>query len=164
MIVVVMGVTGAGKTTVGRALAKALHLPFQDADDWHPPANRAKLQCGLPLNDADRWPWLADLSQAIRQWEVGGGAVLACSALKKAYRDALTRHAPGARFVYLEGTSDAITERLRRRAAEGHPLVTGFEAILAGQFADLEPPEGAILVPVALSPDKAVEWIVEKLS
>src|SRR5688500_10102545 len=85
LIIIVMGVTGSGKTTLGRALAERLNLPFYDADDFHPDANREKLRNNIPLDDHDRWPWLKVLAQKLIEWERTGGAVLACSALKKSY-------------------------------------------------------------------------------
>src|SRR5512132_2298773 len=119
MIVVVMGVTGCGKTVVGSALAKSLGWPFLDGDDFHPPANVAKMASGTPLTDADRWPWLDRLAaEAGAILARGGNAVLACSALKQVYRDRLAARAkaPGdVRFVHLKGEYETIAKRLAAR-------------------------------------------------
>ena len=107
MVILLMGVTGSGKTTVGIALAEALHWQFVDADDFHPPANVAKMRAGVPLDDNDRTPWLAALRTAIDDWlQSKTHVVLACSALKQSYRDQLIFN-PDERLVYLRGSSDA---------------------------------------------------------
>jgi carbohydrate kinase, thermoresistant glucokinase family len=145
MILVVMGVTGSGKTVVGSALAQALGWPFLDGDDFHPPANVAKMASGTPLVDADRWPWLDRLAEeAGAILARGGSAVLACSALKKVYRDRLAAYAkaPGdVRFVYLKGDFDTIAARLAARKHRYMPA-----SLLASQFATLEEPADAIIV------------------
>jgi len=154
MIAIVMGVTGSGKTTVGRLLAEELGWEFADADDFHPPENIAKMSRGIPLNDEDRKPWLASLRAAIMNWSAEErSAVLACSALKKSYRLELEA-GPEVRFVYLKGNMELIVRRLRER--RGH---FADEHILAGQFADLEEPEGAIMVKI----DQPVEQIVAEI-
>ena len=112
MIIVLMGVCGCGKTTVGRALAQALGWSFHDADDFHPPANVAKMTAGQPLTDDDRWPWLASVAEAMQRIEAEeGNVVLACSALRQAYRERLAR-AGDVRFVHLQGDFDTISARL----------------------------------------------------
>ena len=116
MFVIVMGVTGSGKSTVGQSLANRLQLPFHDADAYHSPESREKMARDIPLSDADRWPWLERLSALAVSWERQGGAVLACSALKQAYRDVLVRHVAGARVVYLP--KDAITLNAQLPPAE----------------------------------------------
>jgi gluconokinase len=145
MIVVVMGVTGSGKTVVGSALAKSLGWPFLDGDDFHPPANVAKMASGTPLTDADRWPWLDRLADEARAILArGGSAVLACSALKQAYRDRLAAcaRAPGdVRFVHLKGDYETIAKRLAARKHRYMPAT-----LLASQFATLEEPADAIVV------------------
>lgn len=163
MIVIVMGVTGAGKTTVGRLLATQLGWQFADADDFHPPANVEKMRHGIPLTDEDRRPWLQRLQDEITTW-IGESrsVVLACSALKRSYRLELGV-GPEVHFVYLKGSKALITERLRLR--HGH---FADEKILAGQFADLEEPgegpgegskeDGAHIVTVDITP--APEQIV----
>jgi len=151
MIVVLMGVTGAGKTTVGRLLAASLGCEFVDADDYHPPANVEKMRAGRPLTDEDRWPWLARLNEAL-----GGraGAVVACSALKESYRRVLLNGLPDARLVYLRGTRPVIEPRLAGR--QGHYMNP---ALLDSQFATLEEPVGAIVVDVEEPPDAIVARI-----
>jgi gluconokinase len=158
MIVIVMGVVGAGKTTVGRLLAERLHFEFADADDFHPAANVEKIRQGIALNDEDRKPWLERLRSALTEWEATGkNVVLACSALKKSYRKEL-EVGPQVRFVYLKGSSELIVERLRAR----HGHFAG-EAILASQLADLEEPQGAVTVDIAATPETIVAEIREKL-
>ena len=140
MIAIVMGVTGSGKTTVGRLLAEQLGWAFADADDFHPRANVEKMERGIPLNDADRGPWLERLRVQIMNWIANGqNGVLACSALKRTYRQELSV-GPEVRFVYLKGSPEMIAQRLRLR--RGH---FADEKILPGQFADLEEPESAMI-------------------
>jgi len=158
MIVIVMGVTGSGKTTVGQLLAERRGWEFADADDFHPPSNVEKIRRGLSLNDHDRKPWLQRLGRAITDWIAEGrNVVLACSALKRSYRRAL-EVGPEVRFVYLKGSADLIAERLRSR----HGHFAG-EQILAGQFADLQEPEGAVIVEIAATPPEIVAEILQKL-
>jgi gluconokinase len=156
-VLVLMGVSGSGKTTVGALLAGRLGWPYAEADAFHPQANVAKMAAGHPLTDEDRWPWL----QAIGAWIDGQIArrepgVVTCSALKRKYRDVLRR--PEVQFVYLEGTIDLIGRRLAAR--QGH----FFRAeMLASQFADLEPPvpdEGVVSVPIAGTPAEIVDAIL----
>ena len=154
MIWLVMGVTGCGKTTLGRALADRLKIPFYDADDFHPPKNREKLLQDQPLTDADRQPWLEDLAVQMPAWDKAGGAVLACSALKNSYRQILAGSAVAMRVVWLEISPDQAKERLMSRK---HDLVGKFEKILQGQFADLEAPRSAVVVPAILPTDRQVE-------
>ena len=146
MVVVVMGVTGAGKTTVGRLLARELGCDCLDADDYHPAANVAKMRAGEPLTDDDRAPWLARL-------------VLACSALKASYRDRLVAGLPGSRIVYLRGTKALIAARLEAR--RGHYMNP---ALLDSQFAALEEPGGAIVADVGPAPEAIAAAILERLA
>lgn len=143
MIIVLMGVCGAGKTKVGKALAAALGWPFLDADAFHPPANKAKMAAGIALTDEDRWPWLdrivVELRRAVEQ---GGHAVLACSALKEAYRQRLA-HAGDVRFVYLKGSYEALAARLAKRTHEYMPA-----SLLSSQFATLEEPADALVIDI----------------
>ena len=158
MIVIVMGVVGAGKTTVGRLLAEQLHWQFADADDFHPQANIEKIRQGIPLTDDDRKPWLESLRAAVLRWITEERSVtLACSALKRSYREQLDA-GPQVRFVYLKGTPQLIAERLRARA--GH---FAGEQILSSQFADLEVPNDAITVDIAATPPEIVAGIRQKL-
>ena len=157
MVLVVMGVVGSGKTTVGRLLAERLGWRFADADDFHPASNVEKIRHGIPLDDQDRVPWLSALRAAIEQWNADGrNAVLACSALKERYRNEL--RAGAVRFVYLKGSRELILNRLRSR--HGH---FASESILASQFADLEEPQDAITVTIDDSPDVVVAEITDKL-
>lgn len=142
MIVVVMGVSGAGKTTLGQRLAARLGCAFVDADDHHPAANVAKMSAGVPLEDADRWPWLDALNVRLRSQP--GEAVLACSALKQAYRDRLCAGIDDLRLVYLAASIDQIRARLRARQHRYMPA-----SLLESQFATLEPPGNAITIDVA---------------
>ena len=158
MIIVVMGVTGSGKTTVGTKLAARLGWLFADADDFHSAANKDKMHRGIPLTDADRFPWLAAMHEQIAKWIAAKqNAVLACSALKQIYRRQLW-DGPGVRFVYLKGSYDLIAERLCAR--KGH---FADEHILAGQFADLEEPGDAIVVDISASPDEIASEICRRL-
>jgi len=154
VVLVVMGVSGSGKSTVGAALAAVLGWRFLDADDFHPPANVAKMAAGTPLTDADRWPWLDRLVAEMRGiLAQGGSGVLACSALKAAYRERLAR-AGDVRFVYLEGDIDTIGARIAARRHEYMPA-----SLLASQFATLEPPRDAFVVDVRLAVDEQVARI-----
>lgn len=158
MIVIVMGVTGAGKTTVGNLLAQQLGWEFADADSFHSPANVEKIRRGIPLSDADRAPWLAALRQAIENWVAEHkDVVLACSALKKSYRDELFVD-DEVKFIYLKGSYDLIRQRLRER--HGH---FASEKILASQFADLEEPGDAFMVDINQSPEQIVAAIKQGL-
>jgi len=158
MVVIVMGVVGAGKTTVGSLLAQQLGWTFADADDFHPQGNVEKIGRGIPLTDEDRQPWLerlrAEITTSIAH---GRNVVLACSALKRSYRQQLET-GPEVRFVYLQGSADLIAERLRSR--QGH---FASEQILASQFAELEEPETGVTVGITSSPPEIAAEIREKL-
>ena len=159
VIVIVMGVVGAGKTTVGRLLAEQLGWRFADADDFHPPSNVEKIRHGIALSDDDRQPWLERLRASITDWiAAGDNVVLACSALKSSYRQEL-EVGPEVRFAYLRGSADLIAGRLRAR--QGH---FAGEQILASQLADLEEPDRAVIVDIAATPQQIVAEIRKKLS
>ena len=159
MIVVVMGVSGAGKTTVGMALAARSGWTFLDADDFHPPGNVAKMAAGTPLVDEDRWPWLDRLNSELREFEARGeSAVLACSALKEAYRARLLNGVAQARLVFLRGDFELIRERAEARQHRFMPAV-----LLASQFETLEPPADALRVDAALAVPQAVDAILRAL-
>ena len=159
MVIVVMGVSGSGKTTVGKLLAEALGAEFAEGDAYHPPQNVEKMRRGIPLEDADRWPWLERLSAEIDRWLAAGKiVVLACSALKQHYRDVLTKGRPGVRFVYLKGDDALLHARLERR--RGHYMPA---SLLASQIAALEEPADAITVDVAGSPEAIASEILAKL-
>lgn len=158
MVLVIMGVVGSGKTTVGRLLAKQLGWEFADADDYHSSANIEKIRHGIALTDADRAPWLERLRAEIARWiSTGENAVLACSALKRSYRDEL-RAGVEVEFVYLYGSVEVIEQRLRER--HGH---FADDKILASQFADLEEPETGLCVSIAQAPEQIVAEIRQKL-
>ena len=160
MQVVVMGVTGVGKTTVGRLIAERLGARFVDADDFHPPQNVAKMHAGIPLDDDDRQPWLAALNAHLKEAaRRGEGVVLACSALKSAYRERLKEGVPGLRFVHLVGTRELIAERLRARS--GHYMNP---ALLDSQFATLECPEDALTVDVGPTPQELANAVCADLA
>ena len=146
MIVVLMGVCGCGKSTIGQPLAAELGWRFLDADEFHPEANVAKMAAGTPLTDEDRWPWLDRIAAELRGILDGGGhAVLACSALKAAYRERI-RAAGDVRFVHLSGDFDTIAARLAARKHRYMPA-----SLLASQFATLEPPGDAMQVDIRMS-------------
>jgi gluconokinase len=159
MIVLMMGVCGCGKTTTGEALAAALAWPFFDADDFHPPANVAKMAAGLPLDDADRWPWLDRIADEMRGILARNGhAVFACSALKQAYRDRLQR-AGDVRIVYLKGDEALIASRLSTRQHRYMP-----PTLLASQFAALEEPHAALAIDIREPVPRQVAHIVDELA
>ncbi|MCY3665454.1 MAG: gluconokinase [Gemmatimonadetes bacterium] len=148
MVIVLMGVTGSGKTTVGEQLAQQLGWAYYDADDFHPEANVRKMANGTPLTDEDRWPWLETLSAAIGQWvRAEQGAILGCSALKQSYRDILVRGRPGVQIVHLKGPRALIAQRLETRQHRYMPA-----SLLDSQFATLEEPRDALSVDIGPSP------------
>lgn len=157
-VVVLMGVCGSGKTEIGRRLAARLGCDFLDGDDFHPPENVAKMRAGTPLVDADRWPWLDSLAAEIgARLAAGRGAVVACSALARRYRDRLGLARPGVVLVHLDGSRDLLAARLSSR--QGHFMPPG---LLDSQLATLERPaadERAIVVDVADPPDAITERI-----
>jgi gluconokinase len=160
MILIVMGVAGCGKSTVGRALAARLGWPFYDGDDFHPPANVAKMSRGIPLTDADRAGWLDALADVARRaLEADQSAVLACSALKQRYRDQLRVDPARVRFIYLKGSYADLHARLLTRT--DHFMKPG---MLESQFAALEEPADALLVDIRLPVEQAVEQIVRNLA
>ena len=157
-IIFVMGVSGCGKTTVGKMLAGKLSVPFFDGDDYHPEANIIKMRAGKPLDDSDRCGWLKALNRLAID-NAAGGAVIACSALKKAYRKILFEELEGRyRFVYLEGSYESIMDRLGKR--QGHFMPA---ALLKSQFEDLEEPDECIRVPIEPAPAEIAEIILEKM-
>ncbi len=158
VIAVVMGVAGSGKSTIGRALADELGAEFLEGDKFHPAANIAKMSRGEPLTDADRWPWLDRLADELARARSGGrSAVLASSALKRAYRDCLRRGVPDLRLVYLKGDKTVIGERLRAR--KNHFMPAG---LLDSQFAALEEP-GADEAPIVIDVTPPLETLVGRL-
>jgi gluconokinase len=159
MIVVLMGVAGSGKTTVGRILAKELGWTFHDADDYHPPANIAKMRRGIALNDEDRKPWLRTLALLIDATRARGeDMVLACSALKHAYQEYLGHDRDEVKYVELEGSPELIRQRLEAR--RGHFFDPH---LLTSQFEALEPPEHAVRVDVSGTPEEIAAEIRRRL-
>lgn len=158
MVIVVMGVSGSGKTTVGMALAERLGVDYAEADEFHPPENIAKMSSGTPLTDDDRWPWL----EAIARWigEHPQGGVVTCSALKHKYRDVL-RRGGDVFFLHLDGSRELIAERLAARTGHFMP-----SALLDSQFADLEallPDEKGAVISIDATPDEIVEAAVRAI-
>jgi gluconokinase len=155
--IVVMGVSGSGKSTVGAALAQRLRVPFADGDDFHPPANVDKMTAGQALDDDDRYPWL----EAIGQWlaDHHDGGVMSCSALKRKYRDQLRRHCAGVEFLHLSGTPEVVGKRQASRPGHFMPA-----SLLQSQFATLEPldpDEHGIAIDVDQNIDSIVDNYVE---
>ena len=151
---IIMGVSGSGKTTVGTLLAKQLHLPFYDADDFHPEGNKVKMASGIPLNDNDRLPWLQALQDRLKSWK---GAVLACSALKESYRQILSE-GTSVVFVCLKGDYETIRKRMEIREHFMRP------ELLQSQFDILEPPSYGIAVGIEHTPEAMVSEIISKLA
>jgi len=153
---IVMGVSGSGKSTIAEKLAQRLSWTYEDGDRFHPAGNVAKMSAGHPLTDEDRWPWLQAIANEIdRVCKSGEHAVIACSALKRSYRDVLVHGRSDVRIVYLNGTQELIAGRLARR--KGHFMPPG---LLASQFKTLEPPDPDE-APVTVSIDASVEEIVD---
>lgn len=159
-LLVIMGVTGAGKSTVGTLLAERLGLSFRDADDFHPPSNIAKMSAGTPLTDDDRRPWLDAIGAHLAAHR-GRGCVVTCSALKRAYRDRLRAAAPDLRFIHLHGGMALVAAR--QAARQGHFMPA---SLVASQFATLEPPaaeEGVIALDVAAPPEALADAAIAAL-
>ncbi|HZR68451.1 MAG TPA: gluconokinase [Burkholderiales bacterium] len=162
-VAIVMGVSGSGKTTIGTLLAGRLHWDYEDADWFHPPANIDKMHGGIALTDEDRWPWLRAIAAWIEQTRTAGGhGVVACSALKRRYRDILVANRADVRLVYLKGDATLIARRIATRHEHFMPA-----SLLASQFDALEEPgpdEHPIVVPIDLPPREIVTRIIEELN
>lgn len=159
-IVLLMGVAGSGKTTIGRMLAGQLGWPYFEADDFHSPANKEKMGHGIPLNDDDRAPWLAAIRQRIDECVAGNqSAVFTCSALKEKYRHVLMDHVPAMSLVYLAGDSDILLHRMKGRS--GHYMKAD---MLQSQLATLEVPHNALTIDIAQSPETIVAEIRKHLN
>jgi len=159
MIVLVMGVSGSGKTTIGEALARELGWKYLDADDYHSPENVAKMAAGVPLEDSDRWPWLEKINEELLKIQKQGkSAVIGCSALKHAYRERLARGLRDFEIVYLRGDFELIQSRI---AARKHRFMPA--ALLQSQFDALEPPAHAIEVDVSAPVESSLSEIKNQL-
>ncbi|MEB3180901.1 MAG: gluconokinase [Nostocaceae cyanobacterium] len=159
MIIIIMGVSGSGKSTIGKMLAESLHWEFTDADAFHSSENINKMSSGIPLDDSDRIPWLQDLQRAIAAWlQVNKNIVLACSALKASYRQFLVLDEERIKLVYLRGSLEVITQRLQNR--QNHFMS---EKLLQSQFDALQEPENAICVDVCEAPQVIVQHLREAL-
>jgi len=164
-IIIAMGVSSSGKSTVGHSIARRLHVPFLDGDGYHPEANVEKMRAGIPLTDEDRWPWLERLANALHEAaDKKDAAVGACSALKRSYRDYLTEKAgEPILFIYLEGSREVIGERMAKRSHEYMPT-----SLLDSQFSTLEVPdptvENVLTVPVSDSVDKITRTVTKSLT
>ena len=157
VVIVLLGVSGSGKTTIGKRLARALKCEFYDGDDYHSPANKEKMHQGIPLTDADRWPWLSVLRQLISEvLAQRKDGVVACSALASSYRARLQQ--PGVQFVYLKGDYELFYERLKKR--RGHFFDPH---LLPSQFSTLEQPQGALTVNAARTPAAITREILDRL-
>ena len=156
MIVVVMGVSGSGKTEIGSRFAQRLGVEFIEGDDFHPPANVAKMRSGTPLTDEDRWPWLRALNGELKKRK---SAVLACSALKQAYREILFQGIQGSVLIHLHGSFELIQARLKARQHRYMPA-----SLLESQYAALEPPQGAIELDVSKTVEDCVESIAKRFA
>jgi gluconokinase len=155
---VVMGVSGSGKSTIAEHLANRIGWIFEDGDQFHPASNISKMHAGQPLTDDDRWPWLRAIAAEIdRVYRAGGHVVIACSALKRAYRDILVHGRRDVRIVYLDGTQQLIAERLAKRTGHFMP-----PDLLPSQFRTLEPP-GSDENPVTVSIDASIEAVVDDI-
>jgi gluconokinase len=156
MVIVLMGVAGSGKTSVGEALARRLGWPFHDADDFHSAPNREKMRRGIPLDDDDRRPWLEAVRASIVQSvSASKNAIYACSALKRAYRQLLAADTEEVKFVYLKGSPELIAQRLADR--RGHFFDP---ALLQTQFNDLEEPHGALQIDISSPPETIADSIM----
>jgi gluconokinase len=162
LVIVVMGVSSSGKTTIGARLAKLLDWPFRDADSFHPAANIEKMRAGIPLEDGDRWPWLDAIAHWIdQQLSKGQSAIVSCSALKRSYRQRLIGDRRNVRLVFLKGSFELIKKRMQQRRGHFMPL-----SLLHSQFQVLEEPEAdehAITVSISAPPQRVARRIISAL-
>ena len=161
LAVVVRGVSGSGKSSVGAALARRLGAAYVDGDDLHPAANIAKMHAGVPLADEDRWPWLDDVGRWLADHTEAPGGVTACSALRRAYRDRLRGRAPATVFVHLDGDPALIAAR--QSARPGHFMPSSLQASQQATLEPLDPDEAGVRVDVAGPVEELVDHVVEQL-
>ena len=155
-----MGVSGTGKSTIGKLLAQKLEVPFFDGDDFHPESNILKMKSGQPLTDEDRKDWLLALNDLAKKQQKSNGGIIACSALKQVYRDMLNAELdPSLVFIFLEGSFELIASRMQTRKGHFMPV-----DLLRSQFDTLEIPKDAIYADISKSPDEIVGDIIQKLS
>jgi len=153
-----MGVSGTGKSTIGKLLSEKLGIPFFDGDDFHPKSNIEKMASGKPLNDEDRYDWLLALNQLAHKHK-NNGAVIACSALKEAYRDILKKDITHqTQFIYLEGSFELVKSRMEKRSTHFMPI-----HLLQSQFKALEPPKEALTISIKNNPDSIITLILNSL-
>jgi gluconokinase len=161
--VVVMGVCGCGKTTVARRISALTGFVFAEADEFHSDANVSKMRAGMPLTDEDRWPWLRGLAGWMAERAAAGeSTVVACSALRRGYREVLSQGRPSVTFVHLDGSSDTIRRRLSRRT--GHYMPASLLDSQVATLEDLEPDESGVVLNVSQTPDELAEQAVRKLN
>ena len=158
-VIVLMGVSGSGKTTIGKLLSEKINIPFYDADDFHPAENVEKMKKGIPLNSSDRYPWLNLLAIKIKEWSKKEGAVLACSALKEKYRKVLESDYNAIIWIYLSGSKELIKNRLEGR--KDHFMKSD---LLDSQFNDLEIPEYGIHIDISGSSEQILTEIFSNLN
>ncbi|MDX2285054.1 MAG: gluconokinase [Bacteroidia bacterium] len=157
MVLIFMGVSGSGKTTLGQLAARQLDCPFYDGDDFHPEANIRKMSAGEPLSDADRIPWLLAIREVIeRHLDADTDAVVACSALREAYREVLSRHDRRVRFVYLKGSRELLQARMQARGGHFMP-----PALLQSQLDTLEEPAGALVLDIGQPPEALLAQLMD---
>jgi gluconokinase len=160
MIVVLMGVSGSGKTTIGELLAQRLGWAYLDADDYHPASNVEKMRAGTPLTDEDRWPWLDRMNGMLRERGARGeNLILGCSALRQVYRERLEAGVPHVHWVHLKGSFELIRSRLLARKHRYMP-----PSLLQSQFATLEPPRDALTVDIGAAPEQVVDALIAGLA
>jgi gluconokinase len=153
-----MGVSGSGKTTIGRILSQKMGIPFFDGDDFHSAENKEKMKAGIPLTDADRQGWLQLLNKLAAAESVKGGAIIACSALKEKYRKLLSENLDNLAWVFLKGSYELISQRMKYRTGHFMPPV-----LLQSQFDTLEAPQGAITVEIDKDPEEITDDIIRLL-
>ena len=158
-IIYIMGVSGSGKTTVGRLLSQKINIPFYDADDFHPQANKEKMKAGQALNDEDRKEWLQQLNTLAVEQQYYNGAIIACSALKEKYRAVLNKGIKQPAWIFLQGSHDKILERMKKREAHFMPAT-----LLQSQFDSLEIPAAAFCISIEKEPEVMLQLIMEYLN